>query len=103
MILTPSTAELPFLPSQDGFHPKRNQARQKLADRSTENFKNICKGVYYELARRYPELGEAVGLDATAPDATQTRRDIDDKEALYGYGRRGRSLNRGTDKSCVVT
>ncbi|TCD60077.1 component of the polarisome [Steccherinum ochraceum] len=56
--------EVPFLPVRDDFHPKRNQARQKLATLPTGRFKDLSSDVYYELARRYPEFKE------TAPDLT---------------------------------
>ena len=59
MILTLPTA-VPFLPVRDDFHPKRNQARQKLATLPTGRFKDLSSDVYYELARRYPEFKEEV-------------------------------------------
>ena len=51
---------MPFLPVRDDFHPKRNQARQKLATLPTGRFKDLSSDVYYELARRYPEFKEEV-------------------------------------------
>ena len=51
---------VPFLPVRDDFHPKRNQARQKLATLPTGRFKDLSSDVYYELARRYPEFKEEV-------------------------------------------
>ncbi|KAA1470711.1 hypothetical protein DENSPDRAFT_836571 [Dentipellis sp. KUC8613] len=50
--------EIPFLPVRDDFHPKRNQARQKLATLPTARFKDLSSDVYYELVRRYPEFKE---------------------------------------------
>lgn len=47
---------VPFLPVCDDFHPKRNQARQKLATLPKNRFKDLASDVYYELERRYPEL-----------------------------------------------
>ncbi|KAH9955300.1 hypothetical protein BC827DRAFT_1237471 [Russula dissimulans] len=44
-----------FLPARVGFHPKRNQARQKLSTLSTPRFEDLCGDVLYELCRRYPE------------------------------------------------
>ncbi|KAF7976222.1 hypothetical protein HWV62_7240 [Athelia sp. TMB] len=49
---------VPFLPVRDDFHPKRNQARQKLATLPTSRFEDLSSDVYYELARRYPEFEE---------------------------------------------
>ncbi|WWC66645.1 uncharacterized protein I206_100549 [Kwoniella pini CBS 10737] len=47
---------LPFLPVREDFHPKRNQARQKLATLPKNRFKDLASDVFYELKRRYPEF-----------------------------------------------
>ena len=47
---------------RDDFHPKRNQARQKLATLPTSRFKDLSSDVYYELVRRYPEFKEEACL-----------------------------------------
>jgi hypothetical protein len=46
---------------RDDFHPKRNQARQKLATLPTARFEDLSSDVYFELARRYPEFKEESG------------------------------------------
>lgn len=51
---------VPFLPVRDEFHPKRNQARQKLATLPKTRFKDLSSDVFVELGRRYPELKEPV-------------------------------------------
>ena len=48
---------LPFLAVQPAFHPKRNQARQKLATLSVQRFKDLASDVYRELERRFPQTG----------------------------------------------
>ena len=53
---------VPFLPVRDEFHPKRNQARQKLATLPMSRFKDLSSDVYYELVRRYPDFKEEVRL-----------------------------------------
>jgi hypothetical protein len=50
--------KVPFLPVKEEFHPKRNQARQKLATLPTSRFEDLSSDVYYELLRRYPEFKE---------------------------------------------
>lgn len=50
--------EQPFLAVRPDFHPKRNQARQKLATLPLQRFKDLASDVYFELDRRYPEFGE---------------------------------------------
>lgn len=49
---------VPFLPFRQDFHPKRNQARQKLATLPNPRFKDLAGDVYFELTRRYPEFKE---------------------------------------------
>jgi hypothetical protein len=48
------------LPVRPEFHPKRNQARQKLATLSISKFKDLSTDVLYELERRFPETGNIV-------------------------------------------
>jgi len=50
----------PFLPVREDFHPKRNQARQKLATLPKNRFKDLGSDVYFELKRRWPEFAESV-------------------------------------------
>ncbi|KAJ1894136.1 component of the polarisome [Kickxella alabastrina] len=46
--------EFPFLPVRDHYHPKRNQARQKLATLSRPKFVDLVHDVNEELKRRFP-------------------------------------------------
>ncbi|GAA5917079.1 hypothetical protein JCM6882_009488 [Rhodosporidiobolus microsporus] len=50
--------EQPFLAVRSDFHPKRNQARQKLATLPLLRFRDLASDVYFELDRRYPEFSE---------------------------------------------
>jgi protein SPA2 len=56
----PISGSVPFLPVREDFHPKRNQARQKLATLPLSRFEDLSSDVYFELARRYPEFKEDV-------------------------------------------
>ena len=56
--LSANQPEQPFLLSQPAFHPKRNQARQKLATLPTSRFRDLAGDVLFELDRRYPEFRE---------------------------------------------
>ncbi|GAA5980675.1 hypothetical protein JCM10908_001729 [Rhodotorula pacifica] len=47
-----------FLAVRPDFHPKRNQARQKLATLPITRFRDLGSDVYFELDRRYPEFNE---------------------------------------------
>lgn len=60
-----SVFPVPFLPLRQDFHPKRNQARQKLATLPTSRFEDLSSDVYYELSRRYPEFKEDVRMLAS--------------------------------------
>lgn len=61
------TAE--FLPQKPDFHPKRNQARQKLSTLPKTRFRDLASDVYFELERRYPEFQEPELLDGEDRDA----------------------------------
>ncbi len=45
-----------FLLPKDNFHPKRNQARQKLATLKAPRFCDLATDVFYELERRFPKF-----------------------------------------------
>ena len=49
---------MPFLAVRSEFHPKRNQARQKLATLHQGRFKDLASDVYVELERYFPHLQE---------------------------------------------
>jgi hypothetical protein len=44
---------------KEEFHPKRNQARQKLATLPISRFQDLASDVYVELTRRYPQFVES--------------------------------------------
>ena len=60
---------VPFLPVRDDFHPKRNQARQKLATLPTTRFKDLSSDVFYELSRRYPNFKAEVSSSISVPSS----------------------------------
>ena len=45
-----------FLTPKENFHPKRNQARQKLATLPHPRFRDLATDVFYELERRFPKF-----------------------------------------------
>lgn len=45
-----------FLLPKPNYHPKRNQARQKLSSLAGQKFNELAMDVYYELERRFPKL-----------------------------------------------
>ncbi|CAE7230326.1 unnamed protein product [Rhizoctonia solani] len=76
-------AETPFLPVRDDFHPKRNQARQKLATLPAIRFKDLSSDVFYELGRRYPEFKEPETLPEV-PDTPASEYDPPTPELVGG-------------------
>jgi hypothetical protein len=51
----PPDQNLPqYLLPKDTFHPKRNQARQKLSTLPPARFRDLATDVFYELERRFP-------------------------------------------------
>lgn len=45
-----------YLLPKENFHPKRNQARQKLATLPPPRFRDLATDVFYELERRFPRF-----------------------------------------------
>lgn len=69
--------EVPCLPARDDFHPKRNQARQKLATLPTARFEDLSSDVFFELSRRYPEFkDEGEGVPATGNSPLSTNGEV---------------------------
>ncbi|KAG9038295.1 component of the polarisome [Tulasnella sp. JGI-2019a] len=77
--------DVPFLPVRDDFHPKRNQARQKLATLPKTRFKDLSSDVFFELGRRYPEFKEPEVLDTPDdPDFPADLRRQESKDSSRG-------------------
>ncbi|KAJ9099935.1 hypothetical protein QFC21_003940 [Naganishia friedmannii] len=62
----------PFLPVRADFHPKRNQARQKLATLPKNRFKDLASDVFYELNRRFPDFEREVLAERPRQDASES-------------------------------
>ncbi|KAJ1019510.1 hypothetical protein NDA18_005991 [Ustilago nuda] len=72
----------PFLAVRDEFHPKRNQARQKLATLPKNRFKDLASDVFFELERRFPELKQEFRPQAIARDKAREQQMRDEAEAV---------------------
>lgn len=59
-----------YLLPKDTFHPKRNQARQKLSTLPPPRFRDLATDVFYELERRFPHFatGEMSRSGAGTPN-----------------------------------
>lgn len=71
----------PFLAVRDEFHPKRNQARQKLATLPKNRFKDLASDVFFELERRFPELKEEFRPEAIAREREREQQMREEAEA----------------------
>jgi hypothetical protein len=61
----------PYLLPRDDFHPKRNQARQKLSSLQQQRFRDLATDVFCELERRFPKF--AAGDFDRPPSSTSVR------------------------------
>ncbi|KAK4542913.1 hypothetical protein LTR36_006102 [Oleoguttula mirabilis] len=62
----------PSLPPKPTFHPKRNQARQKLSTLPVERFRQLATDVFYELERRIPRfVGTEIDRPISAADSNR--------------------------------
>ena len=64
----------PSLPPRNIFHPKRNQARQKLSTLPPERFRQLATDVFFELGSRMPNLVGADGDRPTSPTGSVASR-----------------------------
>ena len=64
---------MPYLQGRNDYHPKRNQARQKLATLPKNRFRDLASDVFFELERRFPEF--PAELRPEPLDAIMTRQD----------------------------
>ncbi|RKF59052.1 SpaA/cell polarity protein [Erysiphe neolycopersici] len=60
----------PFLPPREKFHPKRNQARQKLSTLPPPRFRDLATDVFLELERRFPRFSSEDALKTVKPVST---------------------------------
>jgi hypothetical protein len=66
----------PFLVPKENFHPKRNQARQKLATLPPGRFKELAADVLYEIERRYPVSVDAANNQYPSTDDNNVSRSV---------------------------
>jgi predicted nuclease with TOPRIM domain len=63
-----------FLLPKNNFHPKRNQARQKLSTLPLERFRQLATDVFYELERRFPRFTAGDMPRSTSPSGSIASR-----------------------------
>ena len=83
----------PYLLPKENFHPKRNQARQKLATLPPTRFQDLAIDVFYELERRFPVFAGSnisrIGSPALGPPS---RVGTPNGMRNYNYGAKNVSL-----------
>jgi hypothetical protein len=62
-----------LLPRQN-FHPKRNQARQKLSTLQRDRFQQLAMDVFFELERRFPRFGRSASRAESIADRNSPSR-----------------------------
>ncbi|KAI0096641.1 hypothetical protein GGR51DRAFT_553440 [Nemania sp. FL0031] len=65
----PNAGPPPYLLPQPNFHPKRNQARQKLSTLGSPRFRDLATDVFCELERRIPAFVASVTPRRSTPGA----------------------------------
>ncbi|KAI9883437.1 MAG: 5'-flap endonuclease [Watsoniomyces obsoletus] len=83
----------PFLLPEENFHPRRNQARQKLSTLPTQRFRDLASDVFYELERRFPRFAGAE-IDRTNSVASSLRGGVKTPQMGPG-GARGPTPSSG--------
>ncbi|KAJ4363920.1 component of the polarisome [Neocucurbitaria cava] len=63
-----------YLLPKNNFHPKRNQARQKLSTLPLERFRQLATDVFYELERRFPRFTGGEMVRSASPAASIASR-----------------------------
>ena len=81
----------PFLVPEDNFHPKRNQARQKLSTLPTLRFRDLATDVFFELERRFPRFTSSGGENERDPSPISGNR-----------GGNGRNLMPAPPKGALI-
>ncbi|KAI9648702.1 component of the polarisome [Ciborinia camelliae] len=61
----------PYLLPKNTFHPKRNQARQKLSTLPPPRFRDLATDVFYELERRFPQFTTGERNRVGSPGSTR--------------------------------
>lgn len=89
---------MPVLNPDDSYHPKRNQARQKLATLSAGRFKELVSDVCYETERRFPDISSHLPLgDSKLPVSPSGLPQIAQSQAIDQF--EGQISESGTIRS----
>lgn len=88
-----------FLLPEKTFHPKRNQARQRLSSLGPPRFRDLAADVFHELERRFPRF---VGGDIPRGNSSMSMRPGRMGTPANGFPPRGQSrMRRPSDASSM--
>ncbi|KAL1882258.1 component of the polarisome [Diaporthe australafricana] len=95
----PSVGPPPYLIPEDTFHPKRNQARQKLSSLGPPRFRDLATDVFCELERRYPRFvaGDIPRLSSPVSTRAPSRAGT----PMGGYPPRGMGRRQPSNASSI--
>lgn len=100
----PNAGPPDYLLPEENFHPKRNQARQKLSSLGPPRFRDLATDVFCELERRFPRfaggdiprVGSPMSIRGGPASRSQTP-----VNGMNGYPPRGQSRRRPSEASSV--
>ncbi|CAK7206231.1 component of the polarisome [Sporothrix eucalyptigena] len=93
-----------YLLPEDSFHPKRNQARQKLASLGPPRFRDLATDVFCELERRIPRFvaGEIPRMGSPAGSMRpSSRSQTPVNGGMNGFPPRGQSRRRPSEAGSI--
>ena len=103
---TPNAPPPPdYLMPEENFHPKRNQARQKLSSLGPPRFRDLATDVFCELERRYPRFASGdiprVGSPLSVRGPPSRSGTPVNGNGMNGYPPRGQSRRRPSEASSI--
>lgn len=100
----PGSGPPDYLLPEENFHPKRNQARQKLSSLGPPRFRDLATDVFCELERRFPRFAgpdvPRVGSPMSVRGGPQSRSQTP-VNGMNGYPPRNQSRRRPSEASSV--
>lgn len=99
----PGTGPPDYLVPEENFHPKRNQARQKLSSLGPPRFRDLATDVFCELERRYPRFagGDIPRVGSPMSIRGPQSRSQTPVSGMNGYPPRGQSRRRPSEASSI--
>ncbi len=99
----PGSGPPDYLLPEENFHPKRNQARQKLSSLGSPRFRDLATDVFCELERRYPRFADGDIPRVASPMSIRgpPSRSQTPVNGMNGFPPRGQSRRRPSEASSI--